>query len=158
MAREGAGPLEQPMATAHLCPSTPSSHVTLSFSSFPWITILLPNPKPGPFSLSYPDLWHKLTKRKAMHSEPLIVNLLSTPFIYLSLLLIVGFPGGSVVKNPPADTGDTGDVGLIPGLGRSLGGGNGKPLQYSCLKNPKDRGAWQITVHGFAKSQTRLSD
>ena len=93
-----------------------------------------------------------------MHSEPLIVNLLSTPFIYLSLLLIVGFPGGSVVKNPPADTGDAGDAGLIPGLGRSLGGGNGKPLQYSCMKNPKDRGAWQITVHGFAKSQTQLSD
>ena len=76
-----------------------------------------------------------------MHSVLLIVTLLSTPFIYLSLSLIVGFPGGSVVKNPPADTGDTGDVGSILGLGRSLGGVNGNPLQYSCLGNSKDRGA-----------------
>ena len=50
-----------------------------------------------------------------------------------------------------------GDLGLIPGLGRSPGEGNGKPLQYSCLKNPMDRGAWWATVHGVAKSQTRLS-
>ena len=51
-----------------------------------------------------------------------------------------------------------GDLGLIPGLGRSLGGGNGNPLQYSCLENSMDRGAWQTTVHGAAKSQTQLSD
>ena len=47
-----------------------------------------------------------------------------------------------VVKNPPANTGDIRDVGLIPGLGRSLGGGNGNPLWYTCLENPRDRGAW----------------
>ena len=58
------------------------------------------------------------------------------------------FPGGRVVKNPPANARD---VGLIPGLGRSPGEGNGKPLQYSCLKNPMDRGAWWTTVHGFMK-------
>ena len=52
---------------------------------------------------------------------------------------ILGFPGGSAVKNPPANAGD---VGLIPGLGRSPGGGNGNPLQYSWLKNPMDGGAW----------------
>ena len=52
----------------------------------------------------------------------------------------MGFPGGSVVKNPPANVGD---MGLIPGLGRSPGGGNGNPHQYSCLENPMDRGAWQ---------------
>jgi len=51
-----------------------------------------------------------------------------------------------------------GAEGLIPGSGRSLGEGNGNPLQYSCLGNPKDRGAWQATVHGAAKSQTRLSN
>ena len=51
-----------------------------------------------------------------------------------------------------------GDLGLIPGLGRSPGEGNGTPLQYSCLENPMDRGAWQTTVHGVAKSRTRLSD
>ena len=59
-----------------------------------------------------------------------------------------GFPRGSVVKNPPANAGD---VGLIPGSGRSPGEGNGNPLQYSCLGNPMDRGAWWATVCGVAK-------
>ena len=68
------------------------------------------------------------------------------------------FPSGSVVKNLPANAGATGDVGLIPGLERSPGEGNGYPLQYSCLENLIDRGAWWATVHGVAKSQTRLSD
>ena len=53
-----------------------------------------------------------------------------------------------VVKNSPANAGDVRDVGLIPGLGRSPGGGSGSPLQYSCLGNPMDRGAWQATVRG----------
>ena len=60
-----------------------------------------------------------------------------------------------MVKIPPATAGDTGSV---PGSGRSPGKGNGNPLQYSCLGNPIDRGAWQATVLGVAKSQTRLSD
>ena len=60
-------------------------------------------------------------------------------------------PDGSGVKNPPANVGDPG---LIPGLGRSLGGENGKPLQYFCLGNPMDRGAWQATVHEVKKSWT----
>ena len=68
------------------------------------------------------------------------------------------FPSGSVVKNLPANAGATGDVGLIPGLGRSPGEGNGYPLQYSCLENLIDRGTWWATVHGVAKSQTGLSD
>ena len=55
----------------------------------------------------------------------------------------MGFPGGSVVENPPASAGN---VGSIPGLGRSRGEGNGNPLQYTCLGNPMDRGAWQTTV------------
>ena len=59
-----------------------------------------------------------------------------------------GFPGGSVVKNL---SGNTGDTGLVPGLGRTPGEGNGKPLQYSCLGNPMDRGAWWATVHGVTK-------
>ena len=63
-----------------------------------------------------------------------------------------GFQGGSGVKNPPANAGGTGDIGLILGLGRSPGGGNGNPLQYSCLGNHMDRGAWW-----FAKNQTWLS-
>ena len=65
-----------------------------------------------------------------------------------------GFSGGSVVKNSPASAGDAGDMGSIPGLGRSPGGVNVKPLQSSCLENPMDRGAWWAPVHGVAKSQT----
>ena len=60
----------------------------------------------------------------------------------------MGFPGGSVVKNLPAHAGD---VGLIPGLGRFPGEGNSNPLQYSCLGNPMDRGAWQATILGVTK-------
>ena len=67
---------------------------------------------------------------------------------------LLGFPGGTVVKNPPANAGDTRDMGLIPGLERSPGVGNGNLLQYSCLENSMGRGAWWATVHGFAKSQT----
>ena len=61
------------------------------------------------------------------------------------------------VKNAPANAGDIKDAGLIPGLERSPREGNGNPLQYSCLENPMDRGAWQATVHGVAKSQIRLN-
>ena len=66
----------------------------------------------------------------------------------------VCFPGSSTIKNPLANTGY---MGLIPGSGRSPGGGNGNPLQYFCLGNPKDRGAWQATVHGVEKL-TQLSN
>ena len=68
------------------------------------------------------------------------------------------YPGGAVVKNPPANAGDTRDTGLIPGSKRSPGEGNGNPFQYSCLENFMDRGAWWATAHGVTKSQTRLSD
>ena len=60
-----------------------------------------------------------------------------------------------MVKNPPTNAGD---MGLIPGLGRYPGKGNGYPLQYSCLGNPMDRRAWQVTVQGVAKNQTLLDD
>ena len=63
-----------------------------------------------------------------------------------------------VIKNLPAKAGDAGDLGSIPGLGKSPGKGNGNPLQYSCLENPMDRGAWWVTVQGFTNSQTRLSN
>ena len=66
-----------------------------------------------------------------------------------------GFPGGSEVKESACNAGDPGS---FPGSGRSPGEGNGNPLQYSCLENPIDGGAWWATVHGIAKSQTRLSD
>ena len=61
---------------------------------------------------------------------------------------MLGFPGGSMVKNPPANAED---ATLIPGSGRFPGGGNGNPLQYFCLENPMDREAWQATVYGVAK-------
>ena len=66
----------------------------------------------------------------------------------------MGFSGGSVVKNPPTNAGD---VGSIPGWGRSPGGGHGNPLQYSCLENPMDRGAWCATVHRVAKRHDRAT-
>ena len=66
-----------------------------------------------------------------------------------------GFPGGSDSKESAFNAGDPGS---IPGWGRSPGEGNGNPLQYSCLENSVDRGAWQATVHGVAKSWTQLSD
>ena len=67
----------------------------------------------------------------------------------------LGFPGGSEFK---ASFCNAGDLGSIPGSGRSPGEGNGNPLQYSCLENPMDVGAWWATVHGVVKSRTRLSD
>ena len=75
----------------------------------------------------------------------------SIPQMFWSFLLLFQgfpFPGGSVVKNPPANAGD---VGSIPGSGRLPGEGNGNPLQYSCLENPMDEGAWWATVHGVTK-------
>ena len=64
----------------------------------------------------------------------------------------MGFGGGAVVKNPPAKARNARDADSILESGRSSGGGNGIPLQYSCLENPMDRGAWQSIVHGVAKS------
>ena len=66
--------------------------------------------------------------------------------------ILKGFPGGSVVKNPPVNTEDARDAGLILGSERSPGGGNGNPLQYAFLENSMDRGAWWFIVHGVTKS------
>ena len=78
------------------------------------------------------------------------VNLVSDYFLDHSRAsnpLLEGFPNGSADKESGCNAGDTGDVGLFRGLGGSTGGGNGKPLQSSFLKNPMDRGVWQATVH-----------
>ena len=69
--------------------------------------------------------------------------------------MLPGFPGGSEVKESACNVGD---LGSIPRSGRSPGEGNGNPLQYSCLENPMNGGAWWATVHGVAKSWTQLSD
>ena len=70
--------------------------------------------------------------------------------------MLMGFPGGSVGKATAYNAEDLRDMGSIPGLGRSPGGGHGNPLQSSCLENPMDRGAWRATVHRVTKSRTRL--
>ncbi|XDC81596.1 hypothetical protein R6Z07F_012769 [Ovis aries] len=101
----------------------------------------------------------KTSKEDKMHVYSLS-TLLGTYRIrdhFLSLLGSDWFPGGSEVKNPPANAGDAGDANLISGLGRALGEGNGNSLSCSCLGNPTDRGAWWATVHGVAKSWTQLS-
>ena len=67
-----------------------------------------------------------------------------------------GFPGGASGKDPSCNAGDIRDEGLIPGSGRSPGGEHSNPVQYSCLENPMDSGAWWAMVHGVATSQTRL--
>ena len=69
--------------------------------------------------------------------------------------VFMAFPGGSDSKE---STCNAGDLGLVPGLGRSPGGGHGNPFSYSCLENPMDRGAWEATAHGVTKSRTQLSD
>ena len=82
--------------------------------------------------------------------ETLLNNTLDpTTFIDIS------FPVGSVGKEAPCNVGD---LGLIPGWGRSPGEGNGNPLQYSCLENSMDRGAWWTTFHGVTKESDRMSD
>ena len=66
----------------------------------------------------------------------------------MSVRTIMGFPGGTAVKNLPVNAGDPGDSGLIPGLGRSPGAGRDNPLEYSCLENSRDREAWQGSPQG----------
>ena len=86
---------------------------------------------------------------------PLLINEKYSQVVYDMYMFGVDFPGGSEGK---ASVYNPGDPDLIPGLGRSPGERNGNPLQYYCLENPMDRGAWYATVCGVAKSQTRLSD
>ena len=97
--------------------------------------------------------WIFLWKRRStMYQESwpfLLTQGLTYEFIYPLFLRKWGFPGGSMVKNPP---GKAGDVSSISVSGRSLAGGHGNPLQYSCLENPMDRGAWWVIVHGVAES------
>ena len=90
-----------------------------------------------------------------------IIIIVQHQIILVRLIKVVllnnkGFPGGASGKEPPCQWRDIRDVGLIPGLGRSPGEGNGKPFQHSCLENPKDRGAWWAMVHRVAKSWTQL--
>ena len=83
----------------------------------------------------------------ALQGLEVIVHLI---YIYITSQAVL------VVKNLLANAGDIRDLGLIPGSGRFLGGGHGNPLQYSCLENTMDRGAWRAIVHGVSESRTRL--
>ena len=100
---------------------------------------------------------YQTTKRGDLHSSSLAfrhevwITLLKKYLFILSL----GFPGGSDGKESSCNAGD---LGSIPGLGRSSRGGHGNPLQYSCLENPMARGAWWATVHGVTKSRTWLNN
>ena len=85
------------------------------------------------------------------------VNTFSLGNIYNTIRLGEGFPGGTVGKNLLANARDAGNMGSVLGSGISPRGGNSSPLQYSCLDNPMDRGAWRATVHGVTKSWTQMS-
>ena len=89
----------------------------------------------------------------SVYNHALFLLLESNPVFGTLHSTIRVFPGGAVVKNPPANTGDARDAGSIPGSGRSLGVVNRNPLQYSCLGNFMERGAWTATVHGVTKSR-----
>ena len=90
-----------------------------------------------------------------LYAYTLVCFVCINAYTYINVSVSNGFPGGSVVKNPPANAGD---LGLIPGLGRSPGDGNANTLQYSCLTNPMKRGDWWAIVMVLQKSQTRLSN
>ena len=114
------------------------------FSQYPCSTLS--------FSLCFVRLSHGDFLSLSLHSC-LSSNSTAVAY-YLMFAILVGFPGDSDGNESVCNAGD---VGSVSGLGRSPGEGNGNPLQYSCLENSTDRRAWQATVHGVAKSQTRLS-
>ena len=105
----------------------------------------------------YIFIWKKENTQNISLSQNMLIfyeKLCTYTNIHLDIIAdISGFPGGSVVKNPPANAGD---MGSIPGWGRSPGEGNGNPFQYSCLENPMDRRVLLATVHGVTKSQAWL--
>ena len=87
-----------------------------------------------------------------MEKQIVVIIIEQSSAIERNTFLINTTQGALVIKNLPASAVDIRDTGSIPGSGRSLGEGNGNPLQHSCLENPMDRGAWRATVHGVAKS------
>ena len=112
----------------------------------------------GGFFTTEPQRSPLKKKKKKLYSFHLFDKHLWISYTFLGRVIFkyfYSFPDGSDGKESARNAGD---LGLIPGLERSPGEGNGNPLQYSCLENPMDRGAWQATVHGVTKSQTWLSD
>ena len=99
--------------------------------------------------------WTRL--KQLTHTSDFLVTRSFYLHFYWGLGVLFGASHWLVVKNLPVSAGDVRDSGLIPGLGRSSGGGHGNPVQYSCLENPMDRGAWWVSVHRVAKGQTQQS-
>ena len=108
-----------------------------------WLSVISPSPKHSMGLMARAQIFLAGLNRNALINMQLIL----TAVINMQLTI----PYGSAVKNPPASAGD---FGSMPGLGRSPGDGNSNPLQYSCLGNPMDEGAWWVTIHGVSKSQT----
>ena len=100
--------------------------------------------------------WTRL--KQLTHTSDFLVTRSFYLNFYWGLGVLFGASHWLVVKNLPVSAGDVRDSGLIPGLGRSSGGGHGNPVQYSCLENPMDRGAWWVSVHRVAKGQTQQSN
>ena len=88
-----------------------------------------------------------------IYNDVLVSGVQQSEYVYIWASLLA-----PLVKNPPAKAEDVRDVSSIPGLGRSPGGGHGNPLQYSCLENSMDKGAWWAIVHRVTQSQTQLND
>ena len=128
-----------------------STIITTSMNSFCSLSTLSTSTFLGPITCLYQatvlgELWsHQVENFSLLTFSLLIFCMLVQTYL--------GFPGGSVVKNPPATAGEARDVGSIPGLRRFPGGGHSNPLQYSCLENLMDRRAWRATVYGFAKTE-----
>ena len=117
----------------------------------------LPGPGIKPISPALRGIFFTIGPLRKSH---LLLFWNAVPLAYFSDTMAIcsgGFPGDLVVKNMPANAGDKGDLGSIPGLGRYPVAGNGNLLPYSCLKNSMDRGAWRAPVRGAAESQTQLS-
>ena len=135
-----------------------------SHSSASWLTLVLPSMalcgEPG--SYFWGSVSVKTSSSMAFHVcvsyHPWLKQIPGTfKNTYLPISCNRASQMALVVKNSHANAGDVRDMGSIPGLRRSPGEGNGNPLQYSCLENSMDRGVWQATVYGAAKSHTQLS-
>ena len=116
----------------------------LTMSPSPQAPVWLPDP-----SANYSCGWKRV--RADVRGTDLNVSRGNT--CWCNFCTSLGLPGGTTVKNMPANAGDVGDAGLIPGWGRSPELGNGYPLQYSCLENTMDRRAWWATVHGVTRNR-----
>ena len=140
--------------TAPFCLTAPSCHREQSHSRCSWLCHLVPLCKDNmEMSRQHNSRWAWIVSEKESalsHCSPGVV-------CYHGLTLYGAFQAALVVKNLPANVGDIRNAGSSSGLGRSSEGGNSKPLQYSCLENSMDRGAWWATVHGVKKSWTQLS-